>query len=98
MHALVAIVGLLTSAAFIAFVGRVLFIGAGFAVLNAVGLEVLLAQLEGFVRSYVGALPATMLSWLGMLNVDLYLNWLFLGLSIRISILGLYRLTSVGNT
>lgn len=85
MPAILALVGFMTSAAFFRFAAKAVLVGAGFALFQIVGLDVFFGDLEAFVRSAITGLPADILNFVGIMNLDLYINWVFLGFAVWVA-------------
>lgn len=76
----------LVGSAFLKYAGRLLAIGAGVTVLSFTGAQQWFDGIRSFVETRLSQLPGEVPAILGMLKVDLYINWVFLGFGIAISI------------
>jgi len=84
MAAISAILVTLGSVGFVKWFGRALLVGAGFSILQVGGLLGFVDQIRNFIQSSVVGLGGDLIGVLGIVNLDLYVNWVFLGFSVKV--------------
>jgi hypothetical protein len=92
LPAVVTLVGMLSSVSFVGWLARALLVGAGFAVFEVVGLSGFLDGVDGLIRSSITGLPGDVVAYMGLANIDLFINWVMMAMAARVSMQLLTRL------